>query len=332
MNPMEQQADNPLPKRMGPFRRAVLRGLGILLPPLLTIVILLWIGNTVAMYLLEPLERGVRWVMVDHFADIRTPSEVISRPDGQEVVIIDGDEHILNSRRAAGTVVIDGEMFQRTPGDGKFIPWEVYEVVRQGVGRDPMPTEAKAIYTWYVNNKWLQPWFVVPIFLCVFLLVLYLLGKFLAAGFGRFFWNQLERLIHHVPLVRNVYGSVKQVTDFLFTDTEIHYTRVVAIEYPRKGIWTLCFVTGEGMWDIRGAAKEPVITVFVPTSPMPLTGFALTVKKSEVVDLTISVDQAIQFIVSCGVVIPPPIIGVPQRGAEGTGQSPALPPAIKKDA
>jgi uncharacterized membrane protein len=192
-----------------------------------------------------------------------------------------------------------------------------------------MPTEAKAVYTWYVNNKWLQAWFVVPIFLCIFLLLLYLFGKFLAAGVGRFFWNQLERLIHHVPLVRNVYGSVKQVTDFLFTDTEIHYTRVVAIEYPRKGIWTLCFVTGEGIWDIRGVAREPVLTVFVPTSPMPLTGFALTVKKSEVVDLTISIDQAIQFIVSCGVVIPPPIIGVPQRDLDGAAQPAALPAAVK---
>jgi uncharacterized membrane protein len=115
---------------------------------------------------------------------------------------------------------------------------------------------------------------------------------------------------------------VKQVTDFLFTENEIQFTRVVAIEYPRKGIWTVCFVTGEGMWDIRGAAKEPVITVFVPTSPMPFTGFALTVKKSEVVELAISIDQAIQFIVSCGVVVPPPIIGVPLKmDGETAGQA-----------
>jgi uncharacterized membrane protein len=124
--------------------------------------------------------------------------------------------------------------------------------------------------------------------------------------------------------VRNVYGSVKQVTDFLFQENEVHFARAVAIEYPRMGIWTLCFVTGEGMWDIRGAAKEPVITVFVPTSPMPFTGFALTVKKCEVVELTISIDQAIQFIVSCGVLIPPPIIGVPQRDEAAPSSTPAL--------
>lgn len=320
-------ADVQAPQRMGPFRRAVLRGLGILLPPLLTIVILLWIGNTVALYLLEPLEQTVRWVMVDHLADIRSPSSTFRRPNNADAVVIEGGEYTVS---AQGTVVIDDEVLQRT-NDGKFIPLEVNEFVRSGVGRDPMPDTAKGIYTWYVDHKWLQPWFVVPVFLCVFLLVLYLLGKFLAAGIGRFFWNQMERLIHRVPLVRNVYGSVKQVTDFLFTDAELHYSRVVAIEYPRKGIWTLAFVTGDGIWDIRGAAKEPVITVFVPTSPMPFTGFALTVKKSEVVDLTITVDQAIQFFVSCGVVVPPPIIGVPQRAALEAGPSSVPPNVIRND-
>jgi uncharacterized membrane protein len=310
------------PPRVGPFRRAVLRGLGILLPPLLTIVIILWVANTVAVYLLEPLERTTRYVMVEYLAEIRTPSGFEIRPNAADMVTIDGEPRVLTSK---GTVTVDDEVLIRT-SDAKFIPLEVYEFVQNGVGRDPMPTTAKDIYTWYVNHKWLPRRFVVPIFLCVFLLVLYLLGKFLAAGVGKFFWAQFERLIHRLPLIRNVYGSVKQVTDFLFTDTEMQFTRVVAIEYPRKGIWTVCFVTGEGMWDLRGVAKEPILTVFVPTSPMPFTGFALTVKKSETVELSISIDQAIQFMVSCGVVVPPPIIGVPQKGApELTG-----PPAMDK--
>jgi uncharacterized membrane protein len=315
------------PQRMGPFRRAVLRGLGILLPPLLTIVIFFWVANTVAIYLLEPLEDATRYVMVEYLADIRTPIDVDIRTGAVDTVVLDNEQHVLTSK---GTVTVDDEVLVRT-GDGKFIPLEVNEFVQNGVGRDPMPTSAKKIYTWYVDHKWLSRRFVVPIFTCLFLLVLYLLGKFLAAGVGRFFWNQLERLIHRVPLVRNVYGSVKQVTDFLFTENDVHFARAVAIEYPRNGVWTICFVTGDGMWDIRGAAKEPVLTVFVPTSPMPFTGFALTVKKSEVVELTISVDQAIQFIVSCGVLVPPPIIGVPERDAVQvpTGM-PA--PALKHDA
>ena len=77
------------------------------------------------------------------------------------------------------------------------------------------------------------------------------MGKFLAAGVGRFFFNQLERVIHRVPLVRSVYGSVKQVTDFFFTESELQFTRVVAIEYPRKGIWSIGLLTGPAL------AQEP---------------------------------------------------------------------------
>src|SRR5690606_15663369 len=73
----------------------------------------------------------------------------------------------------------------------------------------------------------------------------------------------------------------------------------------RKGIWSLAMVTGEGMLDISAAANEPMLSVLVPTSPMPFTGFTMTVRKSETVDLNISMDQAIQFIMSCGVVVPP---------------------------
>ena len=91
----------------------------------------------------------------------------------------------------------------------------------------------------------------------------------------------------------------------MFSEREIEYTRVVAVEYPRKGIWSLGMVTGESMLDIRSAANEPVLSVLVPTSPMPFTGFTVTVKKSETVDLNITIDQAFQFIVSCGVVVPP---------------------------
>jgi uncharacterized membrane protein len=274
-------------RRLGPFRRAVLRGLGILLPPLLTIVILLWAGKTVNEYLLEPLIQSARWVMVEKFADIRDA------------------ESVPASAVVEGIATIDGQKYRLTRDD-KFIPQSVYTSVWEQRGINPMPANAKDIYERYVNQTWLQRQIVVPLFVCVFLLFVYLLGKFLAAGIGRFFWNQLERLIDRVPLVRNVYSSVKQVTDFLFADTEVNFSRVAAIEYPRRGIWTLCFVTSDGLNEIRIVANEPVMTVFVPTSPMPFTGFALTVKKSEMVDLSITVDQAIQFFVSCGVVTPPP--------------------------
>ena len=112
-------------------------------------------------------------------------------------------------------------------------------------------------------------------------------------------------MIQRVPLIRNVYSAVKQVTDFVFSEREIEFNRVVAIEYPRRGIWSIGFVTGESMREIRSAAKEPVLSILMPTSPMPATGFTITAPKSDTIDLDITIDQAIQFVVSCGVVVPP---------------------------
>jgi len=95
------------------------------------------------------------------------------------------------------------------------------------------------------------------------------------------------------------------VTDFMFSERDIEYTRVVAVEYPRKGIWQIAFVTGDSLLDIACAANEPVVAVFFPCSPMPFTGFTAIVKRSDTIDLNITMEQAIQFVVSCGVVSPP---------------------------
>jgi len=266
-----------------PFRRVVLRGLGVLLPPLLTVVIFIWVGNTIVEYLLEPLEGAARWGIAK-----------LNQDQIKEGLQVDPE---------TGLAEYQGREYRQTE-DGKFVPKDVYD--RVDVSRDdkPMPRSAKAVYRAYVDDKILKRRYVVPIFLCAFVLILYLLGDFLAAGVGKFFWVRFEQGIHQLPLVRNVYSSVKQVTDFLFSESEVEYTRVVAIEYPRKGIWSLAMVTGESMLDIRSAANEPVLSVLVPTSPMPFTGFTVTVRKSETVDLNITIDQAFQFIVSCGVVVP----------------------------
>lgn len=296
MAPLSPEKAKPPAVGIHPFRRAVIRGLGVLLPPLLTIVIFVWIGNTVIDYFLEPLESQARAIIFrNKYASEILPATAAQQGVGEDGVRTYEDEELeLQSRRR----------YHRT-GDGKFVPLGVYEVVQGGLEDEVMPVTARGVYERYIDMEHLQRYVVIPLFLAVFIIVLYLLGKFLAAGMGKFFWSQFERIIHQLPVVRNVYSSVKQVTDFLFSEREVEYTRVVAVEYPRKGIWSLGMVTGESMLDIRGAANEPILSVLVPTSPMPFTGFTVTVKKSETVDLNISIDQAFQFIVSCGVVVPP---------------------------
>lgn len=276
---------------LDPFRRAVLRGLAVLLPPLLTIVIFVWVGNTVITYMLEPMEGLTREVLLNYGADIRNPSS--------KVTAVDEDDD-----QEADFYMIEGQPYVPA-GDGQFVPLAVYQTAIDHAGKKAASQDAEELYLLYIDQEYLQRRYVIPVFLGVLLLVLYLLGKFLAAGVGRFLWAQFERVIKRLPVVSNVYSSVKQVTDFMFTDTQLQATRVVAIEYPRRGIWTLAMVTGESMLDIRAAANEPVLSVLVATSPMPFTGFTMTVRKSETIDLDISIDQALQFIVSCGVVVPP---------------------------
>ena len=302
-----------------PFRRAVFRGLGVLLPPLLTIVIFLWVAKTVKSYCLDPVVNGAHWAVRLSVEDIRTDDKL--DPETRS-------EYVQTS-------------------DGKYVPASVYHFVKTHPRRDAtlwkiertsstgdtveLKPTADEIYNEYVTLKYLQPWVVVPVFLAGFLLVLYLLGKFLAAGIGRVGWNLLETGIQRLPLIRNVYGSVKQVTDFVFSETEIEFNRVVAVEYPRKGMYSLGLVTGESMLDLEAAANEPVVSVLMPTSPMPMTGFTCTFRKSETIDLNITIDQAIQYIVSCGVVVPPHQIGAMVKSKDsarlgnGDGQQQTVP-------
>lgn len=278
-------------KRQHPFRRAVLRGLGVVLPPLLTIVILLWIGNSVQQYVLEPIEALSRhtlaWYMDETLKEI---------PAGAE---------ILSGNPAEGTerkLLYDGHEFVQL-ANGSWIPAYIRDTVLEDPGPNALET-GSAFYHRYVQVIYLKRAIVIPFFLAGFVLVLYLLGKFLAAGVGRILWTSMEHIITRLPIIRTVYSSVKQVTDFFLSDSEIEFTRVVAVEYPRKGMWSLGFVTGESMFSIREAAGEPVISVLMPTSPIPGTGFTITVRKSEAVDLDIAVEEALQFVVSCGVVVP----------------------------
>jgi uncharacterized membrane protein len=268
-----------------PFRAAVVRGLGVLVPPLLTVVIFFWVINTTRQYFLEPVNAGVRealvWMLQSQVRDDLPDPDPVKR-----------------------TTTVDGVVYYQLD-DGKFVPQAVFDRVRRGVGNEPIPQTAKAVMERYVDSTYLRPYYAIPCFLALFTLLVYLLGKFMAAGIGGFFWAGVENTIHRLPLVRSVYSAVKQVSDFFLNERQIQFTRVVAVEFPRRGMWMLAFVTSEGLADVGAAANEAVIGIFIPSSPMPMTGYAMTVLRREVIDLSLTVDQAIQYLVSCGLVVPP---------------------------
>ncbi len=277
--------NTPVPiKKFRPFRSAVVRGLGVLIPPLLTVVILVWVISTTWVYLLAPVNAGVREGIVWSLSG--------SIHEGLKIT----DE-------AQRIAVVDGVPYKECP-DHRFVPLAVYDKVQRGLDNAPMPSTAKAIYQRYVDLSYLQPQYAVPCFIAVFILLVYLLGKFMAAGIGGFIIYRFDLIIQRLPLVRSVYKAAKQVSDFFFSERQIQFTRVIAIEYPRPGMWSLAFVTSDGLGDIRAAANEPVLGVFIPSSPMPLSGYALVVLKRDAIDLDITIEEAIQYLVSCGLVMP----------------------------
>ncbi len=283
-----------------PFRRAVLRGLGVVLPPLLTIVFLLWMWNAVRTYILTPAKDLALAAAVQQNWDVLTepPQDVDRESFGKDAL------------GQVKTFKYNNKTYARLSSD-EWIPAHVFKRVRENPGEE-LPVTAEGYYRRYYELEHFHPAFMVPLLFCLLILVLYLLGKIIAARIGRALWNYVEGIIHHVPFINTVYSTVKKVTDVVFADNEIQFNRVVAVQYPSRGIWSVGFVTGESLPEIFAATGEPMLSVLMPTSPAPFTGFTVSVRKSETIELSISVDQAFQFVVSCGVVIPG--LNVPGQG------------------
>jgi uncharacterized membrane protein len=154
-----------------------------------------------------------------------------------------------------------------------------------------------------------------------------ILGAILASVVGRTLWRMIENFIMNTPLLRQVYPYVKQVTDFVLTQEEQKrlFKRVVAVEYPRKGIWSVGFVTGAGLEKVSKNVRHELLTVLIPTSPTPFTGFVITVPKKLTIALDMKVEEALRFIVSGGVVTPTgetvPAVALPAAGSEDAEQN-----------
>ena len=136
------------------------------------------------------------------------------------------------------------------------------------------------------------------------LLVLIVTGILVANLVGRRLVNYSEGILHRIPLVRTVYSASKNFAEVLFTDTNQAFKKVLLIEYPRKGVYSLCFQTSTDLEEIQARTREDVICVFVPTTPNPTSGFILMVPRSDVIELDMDVEAALKMIVSLGVVVP----------------------------
>lgn len=113
-----------------------------------------------------------------------------------------------------------------------------------------------------------------------------------------------EYLLSRIPLVRSIYQAVKQVLTTVFSSSEESFRNVVLIEYPRKGLWSVAFQTGSGFHYADGMDGEEMMTVFIPTTPNPTSGFLLIVPRKDTVKVNLGVDEALKMVISLGVVMP----------------------------
>ncbi|MDK2797215.1 MAG: hypothetical protein PWQ19_765 [Tepidiphilus sp.] len=128
-----------------------------------------------------------------------------------------------------------------------------------------------------------------------------------------------EALIRRIPIVKSLYSSVKQVSETLFSEGGQAFRTAVLVEYPRRGAWTVAFVTGEPPAAVVGGTgvAEPMIAVYVPTTPNPTSGFLLLVPESEIIPLELGIDEALKYVISLGTITPtamPPSAHSPDAG------------------
>lgn len=250
--------------------RFFLRGLGVILPSILTLWILVAAFRFVDGNIAAPINAGLR-LAVAAVAD-RSDLEPF-RPT---------DEALQAERARAERLRLDAS-------DG---------AVRRQVIRAN------------VAEWWDARWYLDFAGLALAIVAVYILGRSVGGYIGRRLLAAFESGMLSVPGIRSVYPALKQVVEFLFGSEKqkLSFNRVVMIEYPRPGIWSMGLVTGDAAREVRAAVGDSV-TVFVPSSPTPFTGWTVTVPRDQVRELPITIDEALRYLVSAGVVVPEPKTG-----------------------
>lgn len=129
-------------------------------------------------------------------------------------------------------------------------------------------------------------------------------GALVANIIGRRLLALGERIVERIPLVRSLYSGVKKAAETILSDSGDSFRKVLLIEYPRKGIWSIAFQTGEPLGEVQQKTEAEVVTVFVPTTPNPTSGYIVLVPRTDIVELDMSVEEGLRLVISLGVVTP----------------------------
>lgn len=154
-------------------------------------------------------------------------------------------------------------------------------------------------------RNYLPDFYVPGVGIITLLVVIFLVG-FLTANFmGKKLLSLWERFLQKIPFVRNIYSALKQIVDTFSLQGSGNFNKVVLVEYPRKGIYAIGFVTGASKGEVQDMTKEKVLNIFIATTPNPTSGFLILVPENEVIPLDMKVEDGMKMIISGGIITPP---------------------------
>jgi uncharacterized membrane protein len=139
----------------------------------------------------------------------------------------------------------------------------------------------------------------------ILIVALTLIGALTAGLLGRLLVHTGERLLNRMPVIRSFYSALKQIFQTVLAQQSNAFREAVLVEYPRRGIWAIAFITGTTQGEVQNLTKQETVNIFLPTTPNPTSGFLLFVPKDDVVSLNMSVEEAIKMVISGGIVTPP---------------------------
>jgi len=138
------------------------------------------------------------------------------------------------------------------------------------------------------------------------LVIVFVTGVLAANFIGERLVRLWNAILHRIPFVSSIYSSVKQVSDTLFSSSGEAFRKAVLVRWPHQGMWTIGFLTGTPGGDVANHLRDDFLSVYVPTTPNPTGGYFVLVARKDLIELDMSVDQALKYIISMGVVAPPP--------------------------
>lgn len=253
------------------FRRFFGRGLAILLPSVLT----LWIIYQLFLFVLNnvgaPINTGIRAVVIEAAPRIWSNEQL---PAMFRVTEADMVRERAQLSGPSATRVTDQALEER---------------IRRQQFKD-----------WWDGTPGMN-----LIGLAVAVVTIYFAGLVLGGYLGKRLYHRIEQLIAQIPGFKQLYPHVKKVVEMIFGESSSKaFTQVVLVEYPRKGIWTIGLLTSDGFKELREHAQSDVVSVFIPTSPTPMTGFVVNFRRDEAKPMTMSVEEALRYVISAGVLSP----------------------------